>query len=334
MSAIALGSLAASPAFATGTASGTVITNNVTVGYTVGTIAQTDATATNNITVDRKVNVTVARVDGTATPVTPGASNQAVSYRVENISNATLDFALTSLQVATGSPAGITGTDGFNVAGTLLYYLDNGNNVFDGPDTQIQHLNSLAPDTPVTVHIVAPTVPLGTANGLIAAVTLTATAKENDNGTAVGTNLVQSATNTAGVDTIFADAAGATDAARDAAFSATDDYIILTATLAATKSSSVVAGDFGTGAAIPGATVQYCISVTNSGGTAAGNVAISDTLPAQVTYDSAYGVKTGGANCTTPGAGTGSYASGVVSGTLGTIGTGATQTLIFRATIN
>ena len=30
MSAIALGSLAASPAFATGTASGTVITNNVT----------------------------------------------------------------------------------------------------------------------------------------------------------------------------------------------------------------------------------------------------------------------------------------------------------------
>ena len=333
-SAIALGSLMASPAFAAGTASGTVITNNVTVGYTVGTIAQTDATATNSITVDRKVNVTVARVDGTATSVTPGAANQAVSFRIENVSNATLDFALASLQVATGSPAGITGTDGFNVSGTLAYYLDNGNNVFDAPDTVITHLNSLAPDTPVTVHVVAPTVPLGTANGSIAAVTLTATAKENDNGALIGTNLTQASSNTAGVDTIFADAAGATDGTRDAAFSATDDYIILTATLAATKTSSVVAGDYGTGAAIPGATVQYCISVANSGSVAATGVAISDTLPAQVTYDSAYGVKVGGANCTTPGAGAGSYASGVVSGTIATLATGATQTLIFRATIN
>jgi uncharacterized repeat protein (TIGR01451 family) len=334
MSAIALGALVASPALAAGTASGTVITNNVSVDYTVGGVNQTDATATNEITVDRKVNVTVARIDNTATSVTPGASNQAVSYRVENISNATLDFQLTSLQIASGSPAGITGTDGFNVTAPLTYYVDNGNNVFDGPDTVITHLNSLAPDTPVTVHVVAATVPLGTANGAIAAVTLTATAKENDNGALIGSNLTQAATNTAGVDTIFADTAGATDAARDAAFSATDDYIILTATLTATKTSSVVAGDYGTGAAIPGATVQYCISVANSGSVAATGVAISDTLPAQVTYDSAYGVKLGGANCTTPGAGAGSYASGVVSGTIATLGTGATQTLIFRATIN
>jgi uncharacterized repeat protein (TIGR01451 family) len=163
---------------------------------------------------------------------------------------------------------------------------------------------------------------------------LTATAKENDNGTLVGSNLTQAATNTAGVDTIFADGAGISDAARDAAFSATDDYIVVTATLAAAKTSSIVLGDFGTGAAIPGATVQYCIAVTNSGSVAATGVAISDTLPAQVTYDAAYGVKVGGANCTTPGAGAGSFASGVVSGTIATLATSTTQTLIFRATIN
>jgi uncharacterized repeat protein (TIGR01451 family) len=335
MSALALSSLVANPALAAGTASGTVITNNVSVDYTVGGVNQTDATATNNITVDRKVNVTVVRVDNTATSVVPGAANQAVAFRIENISNATLDFELTTLQVATGSPAGISGTDGFNVAG-FTYYLDNGNNVFDGgaPDTAITHLNALAPDTPVTVFAIASSVPLGTANGAIAAVTLTATAKENDNGTLVGSNLTQAATNTAGVDTIFADGSGAIDASRDAAYSATDDYIVLTATLSATKTSSVVAGDFGTGAAIPGATVQYCISVSNTGGVAATGVAISDTLPGQVTYDSAYGVKVGGANCTTPGAGAGSYASGVVSGTIASLGTGTTQTLIFRATIN
>ena len=329
-----MGSLVASPAFAAGTTAGTVITNNVSVDYTVGGVNQTDATATNNITVDRKVNVTVARVDNTATPVVPGAANQAVTFRIENVSNAPFDFQLDAVQTASAAPAGITGTDGFNVTAPLVYYLDNGNGVFDGPDTVVTHLNSLASDTPVTVHVVAAQVPLGTANGLIAAVTLTATAKENDNGAALGTNLTQASTNTAAMDTIFADTAGATDGTRDAAFSATDDYVILTATLTATKTSSVVAGDYGTGAAIPGATVQYCISVANTGGVAATGVAISDTLPGQVTYDSAYGVKVGGANCTTPGAGAGSYTSGVVSGTIATLGTGATQTLIFRATIN
>lgn len=334
MSAVAIGGLAASPAFATGTAAGTTITNNVSVDYTVGGVNQTDATATNDIVVDRKVNVTVGRVDNTASSVIPGAANQAVSFRIENISNATLDFQLSALQVSTGTAAGISGTDGFNVTAPLTYYLDDGDNVFDGGDTAITHLNALAPDSPAVVHVVAAQVPLGTANGLIAAVTLTATAKENDNGTAVGSNLSQASANTAGVDTIFADGSGATDALRDAAFSATDDYLVVTATLTATKTSSVVAGDFGTGAAIPGATVQYCIAVSNSGAAAATGVAISDTLPSQVTYDSAYGVKVGGANCATPGAGAGSYASGVVSGTIATLATGTTQTLIFRATIN
>lgn len=336
-SAIALGSLVANPAFAAGTASGTVITNNVSVDYTVGGVNQTDATATNSITVDRKINLTVARIDDTATSVVPGASAQAVSFRIVNISNATLDFGLAAAQTASGSPAGIAGSDGFDVtAAPFVYYLDaNGNNVYDpGTDTtSVTHLNAVAPDTPVTVHAVA-AVPLGATNGQIAAVTLTATARENDGAATLGAALTQAATNTAGVDTIFADGFGVTDGARDAAFSATDDYVVLTATLAATKTSSVVAGDFGTGAAIPGATVQYCISVSNTGGVAATGVAISDTLPAQVTYDNAYGVKVGGANCTTPGATNGSFAGGVVSGTIATLATGTTQTLIFRATIN
>jgi uncharacterized repeat protein (TIGR01451 family) len=332
-SAIALGSLMANPAYATGTASGTVITNNVTVSYQVGTTPQTDATATNNITVDRKVDLTVLRVDTTATSVTPGTSSQAVTFRIENISNATLDFALNAVQVASGSPAGFSGADSFDVTGPFTYRLDDGDNVLDAGDTTITHLNALAPNAPVVVHVVA-AIPLGLANGAIAGVTLTATAKENDNGALIGSNLTQAATNTAGVDTIFADGIGATDGNRDAAMSITDDYVVLTANLSATKTSTVVAGDFGTGAAIPGATVQYCISVTNTGGVAASSVAISDTLPVQVTYDATYGVKVGGANCTTPGAVAGSYASGVVTGPIGTLNAATTQTVIFRATIN
>jgi uncharacterized repeat protein (TIGR01451 family) len=323
---------AASPAFATGTAAGTVITNTVTVDYEVAGINQADATASNDVTVDRKVNVTVARVDGTATSVTPGAANQAVSFIVENVSNDTLDYELTSLQVTTGNPAGISGNDGFDVTAPLAYYLDDGDNAFDGGDTAITHLDALAPDSPVTVHVVATSVPTGLADGAIAALTLTATAKENDNGTALGSNLTQAATNTAGEDTIFADAAGATDGARDAAFSATDDYVVLTATLAATKSSRVIAGAFGTGAAIPGATVEYCITVTNSGSADATSVSISDDLPSEMTF--ADGVWVGGADCDTRGADTGGESGGTVTGTIATLAAGTSQTLIFEATIN
>ncbi|MEO0062919.1 MAG: hypothetical protein RLZZ08_1479 [Pseudomonadota bacterium] len=325
----------ANPAMAAGTAAGTLINNNVTVGYQVSGIAQTDATATNTVTVDRKVNLTVARTDNTATSVTPGAVNQAVSFTITNTSNDTLDFALSALQISTGAAAGISGNDTFNVTAPLTYYLDNGDGVFTAADTLITHLNSLAPDVPVTVHVVAAGVPTGLATNDIASVALTVTAKANDNGTALGSNLTQASTNTAGVDTIFADAAGVSDAARDAAFSAQDDFKVLAAALTAAKTSKIVAGDFGTGAAIPGATVEYCIAVTNAaGGAGATAITISDTLPAQVTYVSAYGVKVGGADCNTPGAGAGSIAGNIVSGTIASLAAGTSQTLIFRATIN
>jgi uncharacterized repeat protein (TIGR01451 family) len=332
--AIAVTGLTAAPALAAGTAAGTVITNNVTVEYQVAGIDQADETASDDITVDRKVDLDVARTDNTATSVTPGATLQAVTFQVENLSNDTLDFALGSAQTATGSPAGISGTDGFNVTAPFTYYLDDGDGVFDGGDTAITHLDALAPDTPVTVHSVAASVPTGVATGEIAAVTLTATAKEADNGAALGSNLTEAATNTAGEDTIFADGAGVTDGSRDAAFSATDDFVVLTATLSAAKTSLVVSGDFGTGAAIPGATIEYCVAVTNAaGGAAASNITISDTLPGEVTYDSAFGVKVGGVDCSTPGAGSGSFADPVVSGTIANLAAGTTQTLIFRAVI-
>lgn len=333
--ALAVTGLAAAPAFAAGTAAGTVITNNVTVDYEVGGINQADVTASNAVTVDRKVNLTVARVDGTATAVTPGAVSQAVTYTVQNTSNAVLDFELSAAQTASGSPAGISGTDSFNVTAPITYYRDDGDGVFDAGDTSVTHLDAMAADATATVHAVAASVPTGLANGAIAAVTLTATAKENDNGTALGSNLTEAGSNTAGVDTVFADTAGVTDGARDAAFSATDDYVVLTATISATKTSRIVAGDFGTQTNIPGATIEYCIAVTNAaGGAAATNITLSDTLPALVTYVPAFGVKTGGADCNTPGAGNGSFADPVVSGTIANLAAGTTQTLIFRATIN
>lgn len=333
--AAAVSALVASPALAAGTLAGSTITNNVTVNYQVGGIAQTQQNASNAVVVDRKVDLVIARTDNTATVVTPNSTAQAVSFLVTNTSNDTLDVQLAATQRATGQTAGISGTDGFDTTGGFTYYLDDGDGIFDAGDTVITHLNALAPDTPTRVHVVAAQIPTGLANGVIAGIVLTGTMRANDNGTAIGSALTQAAVNTAGLDTIFADAAGSTDAVRDASFSAIDDFNVFAAALTAAKSSKIVAGDFGTGAALPGATIEYCIAVSNAaGGATATAVTISDTLPAQVTYAPAFGVKVGGTDCITPGAINGSQAGGVVSGTIASLTAGTTQTLIFRATIN
>ena len=89
---------------------------------------------------------------------------------------------------------------------------------------------------------------------------------------------------------------------------------------------------------IPGAVVEYCISVNNAGGTAASAVDISDTLPATTTYEPGFGVKINGTTasgtCNADGAGTGAHASGVVSGTIPTVAVSETRNVVFRVTIN
>jgi len=338
MGVVVISGFYSAPALAAGTLAGEVITNEVTVSYEVGGIEQDDEEASDEITVDRKIDLTVARVDDVATEVTPGEEDTAVSFIVENISNDTLDFELDADQVTTGNPAGITGNDAFDVDTPFTFYLDDGDNIFEiGDDTLITHLNALAPDTPVTIHVVTSQVPLsGLDSDDIAAVILTATAREDNALATLGAALVESVSNVVDeVDTVFADGTGDTDGDYDAAFSATDDFLVLTAAITATKTSSIVAGGFAIGAAIPGATIEYCITVTNaSGGADADNIVISDTLPSEVTYDSDFGIFVGGADCDTPGPDSGSFADPVVSGTITTLPAGDSQTLIFRATID
>ena len=90
--------MAASPAFAAGTAAGLSVTNTVTVDYQVGGVSQTAQTASDTFTVDRKVNLTVAEVGTTTTTVSPGQTAAVTTFQVTNLSNATLDFALAVAQ--------------------------------------------------------------------------------------------------------------------------------------------------------------------------------------------------------------------------------------------
>ena len=88
---------------------------------------------------------------------------------------------------------------------------------------------------------------------------------------------------------------------------------------------------------IPGAVVEYCIAVSNTGGAAATSVVINDPVPGQLTFNAGTillgGTVTSG-TCDFNGTAGGSYAAPNVSGTIASIAAGAASTLVFRATVN
>ena len=330
------------PAMAAGTASGTTITNNVTVDFQVGGVDQTEVTASDSFTVDRKVNLTVAEVGSATTSVSPGQTAAVTAFTVTNVSNATLDLAVAATQLS-GGTAAHGGTDNFDVTGLGVFVDTNSNGGYDaGTDQAVTYLDQVVADASRTVFVVA-NIPLGRSTNDVAGVRLTATAAEATAAGSLGTTVTEtSGANTAGVDTVFADTAAGGNTARDGIHFSGDDFTILAASLTATKTSRIVSDPFnGTTnpKMIPGAVVEYCIAVANAAGSAtATNISISDTLAGTTTYDSTFGILVNGtvtgATCNADGVAGGGHAAGVVSGTLSDISAGVTRTLLFRVTVN
>lgn len=286
-------------AFAAGTAAGTDINNTASVDYEVGGINQPDVPSnTQTFKVDRKINLTVAEVGGAATDVVPGASGRVLTFTVTNNSNAPMDFRLIATQDATSATTAFGDTDSFNVTAPLVFVDVNNNGVYDSLVDTATFIDELGADTPKTVFIVS-TIPSGQVNGDTAGLTLTAVAAQSTDGTgayvatattlaadAVETN-TSSTDNAAFVDTVFGDVAGDTDAAGDGRHSDDDEYDVVTAAIVVVKSSTVVSDPFnGTSfpKAIPGAVIEYCLDVLNSGAAAAGSIVLSDAIPANTTY--------------------------------------------------
>jgi len=341
-SILAVAAGTAMPAFAAGTTAGSTITNNVTVNFQVGGVSQTSVSASNSFTVDRKVNFTVAEDGSSTTQVSPGQLAAVTSFIVTNTSNAPLDFALAAAN-RVGGTAKHGGTDNFDVSGLVMHQDTNNNGSYDaGVDAQITYLDQVAADASLRVFVLAD-VPLGRSTNDVAGVRLTGTAAEATAAGSLGAVVTQtSGANTAGVDTVFADTNAGSNTARDGIHFDEDDYTIFAANLTATKTSRVISDPLnGTTnpKLIPGAVVEYCITVANAAGSAsASNVALSDTLPGATTWDSSFAIRVNGTvtsgTCNADGAIAGAHASGVVSGTIPSIVAGDVRTLLFRVTIN
>ncbi|WP_339825687.1 hypothetical protein [uncultured Parasphingorhabdus sp.] len=354
-STISVAALGANPAFAAdlGTDAGTSITNNVSVAFNVGGTAQTAVTTSDTFVVDRKVNLVVAKSDAVNTIVAPGQTQQAVTYTVSNQTNDTIDVLLTSEQL---------GGDNFNTTGTTTYYRDNGDGIFNAADTLITYIDNLAEDTSVTIHAVA-NIPTGVVTGNLANVALIGQAAAHGGSglpaTGAGVKGTAFANNSTAVDdptlvqNVFADGAGTStgDVAGNGYHSATDTYQIAAANISVFKSSRVVSDPLGSTnpKAIPGAVIEYCISVANGAGSAtATGIAITDTLPADVggngitfvpgsIFLNATATITVGPPKTqtcTGGAAGGSISGLTVSGALSDIAAGTNRAMIFRVTVD
>jgi uncharacterized repeat protein (TIGR01451 family) len=203
------------------------------------------------------------------------------TFRVSNTGNSTQGYQL-AVANETGTTV-FTQVDNQDVT-NLRVFVDDGDGVYDAGDT-LTNIDSLATDADgesVLVFVLA-NIPVAASNAQYANVRLTARAAVA--GTNGGTLATESggADNPAAVDIVFA------DAARDATESAADQYAIVSAALTVTKTVAVVSDPFNlTGPdrkAIPGAVVEYTITVTNgSTTTAATGVELSDQIPTNTTY--------------------------------------------------
>lgn len=337
VSALALVVMTSAPALAEGTSAGSTITNNVTVTFDVGGVSQNAQTATDTFTVDRRVNVNVEWV-GSATSVAPGAQDQAIAFDVTNLSNDTIDLDLAAALLA---------GDAADIANFQIFLDTDGDRALSAAEFDagpITYLDEVAEDDTVEVIVIAD-IGLDAVNGDAFDVALTANAHAGGGAGALGAELVAtSGANNAGVDTVLFDGIGTNDGEYDGAFSDTGEFVVAGAVVTVAKSSRVVSDPVnGTTdpKAIPGATVEYCITVSNASGAAtATDIDVVDDLPFDVSFVANSIFVDGDATCANGVAG-GSFSVGTgpgsedqVLGELSDIAAGDTRSLYFRVTID
>jgi len=274
---------------AVGTAASTTISDQATVNYSVGSVAQPAiaSSPTGNSTpgggapttfvVDNRIDLTVVERSGGNTLTSPGAANVVTSFTLTNTGNAPQGYQLTAANLVGTSL--FSNTDNTDVTNLRAFVDAGGDNTFVlGTDTATA-VNTLAPDTSITVFIVAD-VPVTATNNQFANVQLLArTAVPGTNGATLESQTTVADTPGA-VDVVFG------DAARDAQESAADQYAIQSAALSISKTSVVVSDPFNATnpKAIPGAVIEYAVVIANAGTLNATGIGVSDPLPAATTF--------------------------------------------------
>lgn len=294
---VALAALTAQSALAAGTPACTSIANTATVNFSVGNVPDptgASASAAPFIVGNKVIPVVAVQDASPGVTAIHGASNTVLEFTVTNDGNKVQDYALSTVNLATGQTAWAGITDEFD-AGAATAYVESGDAAgYDALDIET-FIDELAPDDTVTVYVVvAGPVPTTASNDDNALYALVATTHRGGTaGGAIGALVLNGETGACSEDTVFADLAtstGPNDANLDGKDSDRSGLVVsASATVEVDKSSAVYSdpiNGIGAGAkAIPGAVVTYTILITNPGTSTAtvSGVTIADSLDAQIT---------------------------------------------------
>jgi hypothetical protein len=289
---IAIALLVTADVYSAGTPAGTTISNQATINYQVGSVNQTAVNSNNyQFVVDRKINLTVATTDGAAVSVTPGTTNNVLTFTLENTGNGTQDFSISAITRSGGTGA-FGGTDNVNAASVVVRVESGANAGYQAGQDTATYVDELAADGTKTLYIVGDFSSGTYANGDIASYHLLVEARVGGAASSLGSALTETtgAETTGSVDIVFSDAQGTAtsdDAARDAKFSEDSDFTISAASLTVTKASVVISDPTNNTTnpkAIPGAVVEYTITISNASGAAtASSVTFTDSLATEIT---------------------------------------------------
>ena len=263
---------------AIGTDAGTSIDNTVNVDYDVGGIDQTDLTSTVSFVVDRRVDFTLTQLGGALVPVIPGQLDAFFDLLLTNTSNSTLDFNLVLDQAGVVTVRGVPDTADMTSPEYAVSALPVSGGDPDPLQGGAQYVDELLEDDAIRIRVWGDAA-LTLLNGLVAGIQIDATAAEPGAAGTEGTALVDGLPNgDLTIENVFADLADGVGGVEIQ----TDGFIVVTAALVVTKSYLVIAGDLGSGLPIPGATIEYTVTVVNSSVTAADAVIFTDTIDADV----------------------------------------------------
>ena len=291
-------------AWAQGTRSDTDINNTAIISYSVNSVSQDDieSSPSGNSTpgagngtptvfkVDNVVRVVVANTTDTA--VAPDQTNAAIAFTVTNTGNTTQGYSVNV----------ISGTTNISMTDVRIFLDVNNDGLWDSGDQEYgsgDYIGDLNPNgtigTDDVLHMLivanAPNASQA-ADGEHDTYWLEVTTLPEGGGAAVAETRTGQDDDPTAVDIVFGDAAddagGSIDGEHNGRHADSGDFYVARATLSVTKTSRVVEdpilGESPNAKAIPGARVTYTITISNTGGTAADSVGVTDGIPADTTY--------------------------------------------------
>ena len=293
--------LASSSLFGAGTEAGTDITNQATLSYSAGGVAQPDVTSnTDTFKVDKKVDMVLVTTDTAQTEVTPGQQDQLTNYEFKNEGNANQYFKFTIDNLANDQEAdynSLKDNDDVNNLEIQCTYTDG-----DGNSQTTDWANSFTievkQDTNATCQVRADIKDAdnGGEDKDVMNVELLATAVTDSSGNTAETESdsdTQDSVDVVLADGVSADTLGSSDSgkgdtAKDGKEAARSGYKIVTPVLSVTKSSCVISdpvNDTNNPKRIPGAIIRYMFDIKNTGTGDVSDLNITDNINSNLLTD-------------------------------------------------